>query len=72
MSKGAVYRRTSFTASGGRGLTMRLSGNTLQIDDNLDADFNDLQITPSVGTFSTLIADAATTHGLWPGFQYVV
>ena len=73
MSKGAVYRRTSFTASGGRGLTMRLSGNTLQIDDNLDADFNDLQITPSVGTFSTLIADAATIAGLsGPGFQYVV
>lgn len=67
ISNGAVYNRTSFTASGGRGLTMRLSGNTLQIDDNLDADFNDLQITPSVGTFNTLVIDAAGR----PGFQYV-
>ena len=53
MSSGAVYQRTSSTASGGRGLSFRLSGNTLQLDDNLDSDFNDLQITPSLGTFTS-------------------
>ena len=53
ISAGAVYTRTSSTASGGRGLSFRLSGNTLQLDDNLDNDFNDLQITPSVGRFTS-------------------
>ena len=53
ISSGAVYTRTSSTASGGRGLSFRLSGNTLQLDDNLDSDFNDLQITPNIGTFTS-------------------
>ena len=53
MKEGAVYTRSSSTASGGRGLSFRLSGNTLQLDDNLDNDFNDLQITPSLGTFTS-------------------
>lgn len=53
ISSGAVYTRTSSTASGGRGLSFRLSGNTLQLDDNLDNDFNDLTITPSVGRFTS-------------------
>ena len=53
MKEGAVYTRTSSTASGGRGLSFRLSGNTLQLDDNFDNDFNDLQITPSLGTFTS-------------------
>ena len=53
ISSGAVYTRTSSTASGGRGLSFRLSGNTLQLDDNLDNDFNDLQITPDQGRFTS-------------------
>ena len=53
ISSGAVYTRTSSSASGGRGLSFRLSGNTLQLDDNLDSDFNDLQITPDQGRFTS-------------------
>jgi len=53
ISAGAVYTRTSSSASGGRGLSFRLSGNTLQLDDNLDSDFNDLQITPNHGRFTS-------------------
>ena len=53
ISRGAVYTRTGSTASGGRGLSFRLSGNTLQLDDNLDRDFNDLQVTPNQGTFTS-------------------
>ena len=53
ISAGAVYTRTSSTASGGRGLSFRLSGNTLQLDDNVDRDFNDLQVTPNFGQFTS-------------------
>ena len=53
IGSGAVYERTSFTASGGRGLSFRLSGITLQLDDNLDGDFNDLTITPRQGSFTS-------------------
>ena len=53
ISSGAVYTRTGSTASGGRGLSFRLSGNTLQLDDNLDNDFNDLQVTPDQGRFTS-------------------
>ena len=53
ISSGAVYTRTGSSASGGRGLSFRLSGNTLQLDDNLDNDFNDLQVTPNEGTFTS-------------------
>ena len=54
ISSGAVYTRTSSTASGGRGLSFRLSGNTLVwLDDNLDNDFNDLQVTPNQGRFTS-------------------
>ena len=53
ISSGAVYTRTSFTASGGRGLSFRLNGNTLELDDNSDNDFNDLQITPGIGRFTS-------------------
>jgi hypothetical protein len=53
ISRGAVYTRTGSSASGGRGLSFRLSGNTLQLDDNLDRDFNDLQVTPNQGTFTS-------------------
>ena len=51
--QGAVYERTSFTASGGRGLSFRLHSGLLQLDDNLDNDFNDLVITPGDGTFTS-------------------
>ena len=53
ISSGAVYTRTSSTASGGRGLSFRLNGNTLELDDNSDNDFNDLQITPGIGRFTS-------------------
>ena len=53
ISKDAVYTRTGSTASGGRGLSFKLSGNTLQLDDNLDSDFNDLTVTPNQGTFTS-------------------
>ena len=53
IGQGAVYTRTGSTASGGRGLSFRLSGNTLQLDDNLDSDFNDLTVTPNQGTFTS-------------------
>ena len=58
ISAGAVYTRTSDSASGGRGLSYRLDKNangnrgTLQLDDNLDNDFNDLTISPSNGRFT--------------------
>tara|TARA_B100001758_G_C18415346_1_gene619080 strand:+ start:2863 stop:5802 length:2940 start_codon:yes stop_codon:yes gene_type:complete len=53
IARNAVYTRTSSTASGGRGLSFRLSGNTLQLDDNLDSDFNDLEVTPDGGSFTS-------------------
>ncbi len=53
ISRGAVYTRTGSTASGGRGLSFRLSGNTLQVDDNFDSDFNDLTVTPNNGRFTS-------------------
>ena len=53
IGQGAVYTRTGSTASGGRGLSFRLSGNTLQLDDNLDSDFNDLTVTPNHGSFTS-------------------
>ena len=53
IARNAVYTRTGSTASGGRGLSFRLSGNTLQLDDNLDSDFNDLEVTPDGGSFTS-------------------
>ena len=60
ISRDAVYVFSKSTFSGGRGLNRRLVGNTLQIDDIGDNDFNDLTITPSHGRFvsdSRWIAD---------------
>jgi hypothetical protein len=52
--QGAVYERTSFTASGGRGLSFRLLSTLLQIDDGSNpGSFNDLVITPGDGTFTS-------------------
>ncbi len=57
ISSGAVYTRTSSTNSGPGDLAFRLSGNTLGLDDRqgagADNDFNDLQITPSIGRFTS-------------------
>ncbi len=60
ISSGAVYTRTSFTASGGRGLSFRLGTTTdskqlpvLEIDDNLDNDFDDLQVYSDIGGFTS-------------------
>ena len=44
---GAVYELSSTTG------TLRLVGNTLQLEDGVDNDFDDLQVTPSSGTFVT-------------------
>ena len=57
ISAGAVYTRTGSTNSGPGSLAFRLSGNTLGLDDRqgsgADNDFNDLQITPSIGRFTS-------------------
>ena len=57
ISSGAVYTRTGSTNSGPGSLAFRLSGNTLGLDDRqgsgADNDFNDLQITPSIGRFTS-------------------
>ena len=57
ISSGAVYTRTGSTNSGPGDLAFRLSGNTLGLDDRqgagADNDFNDLQITPSIGRFTS-------------------
>lgn len=54
ISRGAVYERVSTTGSGGRGVSIRLTGNTLELDDNSgDDDFDDLTITPDNGTFTS-------------------
>jgi hypothetical protein len=48
ISSGAVYTLESVT----RG-SLRLSGNTLQLEDSTDNDFNDLTVTPDKGTFTS-------------------
>ena len=57
ISSGAVYIRTGSTNSGPGSLAFRLSGNTLGLDDRqgsgADNDFNDLQITPDQGRFTS-------------------
>ena len=57
IGSGAVYTRTGFTNSGSGTLGFRLSGNTLGIDDRQgaggDNDYNDLQVTPSQGRFTS-------------------
>ena len=57
IGKGAVYQRTSSTNSGPGNLAFRLNGNTLGLDDRqgsgADNDYNDLQITPTNGTFTS-------------------
>ena len=54
IARGSVY---SLVSAPGR---LRLSGNTLQLEDSSDNDFNDLTVTPNRGNFqntSTYIAD---------------
>ena len=54
IARGSVY---SLVSAPGR---LRLSGNTLQLEDSSDDDFNDLTVTPNRGNFqntSTYIAD---------------
>ena len=54
---GAVYTRTGSTNSGPGSLGFRLSGNTLGLDDRqgagADNDYNDLQVTPNQGRFTS-------------------
>ena len=47
ISSGAVY---TVTQNDG---TLRLSGNTLQLEDSTDNDYDDLQVTPDNGTFTS-------------------
>ena len=47
IASGAVYELLSTTG------TLKLVGNTLQLEDGVDNDFDDLQVTPSSGTFVT-------------------
>ena len=53
IGQGAVYTFSGSTFSGGRGLNRRLSGNTLEMDDVGDNDYNDLTVTPDEGTFTS-------------------
>jgi len=53
IEKGAVYKLTGKSYSGGRGLNQRLSGNqTVQFDDVGDNDYNDLVVSVNKGTFT--------------------
>ena len=47
IQKGSVYVLQSNSG------TLRLSGNTLQLEDSSDNDFNDLQVTPNKGRFTS-------------------
>ena len=47
IASGAVYTLVSHPGK------LRLSGNTLQLEDSADDDYNDLQITPDRGTFTS-------------------
>tara|TARA_Y100000361_G_scaffold25029_1_gene20066 strand:+ start:4911 stop:6908 length:1998 start_codon:yes stop_codon:yes gene_type:complete len=47
IASGAVYTLLSHPGK------LRLSGNTLQLEDSTDDDYNDLQITPDRGTFTS-------------------
>ena len=53
---GSVYNRTSVTGSGPGSVGLRISGNTLQLDDRqgagADGDWNDLQVTPNYGRWN--------------------
>ncbi len=53
ISKDAVYIFSSSTSSTGKELVRRLDGNTLNIEDNGDNDFDELTITPSDGQFTS-------------------
>jgi len=53
IGSGAVYVFSSDTHSGGRGLNRRLTGNTLEMDDVGDNDYNDLTVTPNQGRFTS-------------------
>jgi hypothetical protein len=47
IASGAVYTLLSHPGK------LRLSGNTLQLEDSTDNDYNDLEITPDRGTFTS-------------------
>ena len=47
IASGAVYTLVSHPGK------LRLSGNTLQLEDSTDNDYNDLQVTPDRGTFTS-------------------
>ena len=53
---GSVYNLTSTSKSGPGSLGLRISGNTLQLDDRrgagADSDWNDLQVTPNYGRWN--------------------
>ena len=53
---GSIYNLTSTSKSGPGSLGLRISGNTLQLDDRrgagADSDWNDLQVTPNYGRWN--------------------
>lgn len=53
ISRGAIYVYSSSTFSDGHLLNTRLVGNTLQLVNNSNNNFNDLTITPSDGRFTS-------------------
>jgi len=53
MVRGAVYTRGSVLVNGSPGGNVRLSGNTLQLEDAGDNDYNDLTVTPNSGSFTS-------------------
>ena len=55
IAPGTEYNFSSESHSGPGSIALRISGNTLQLDDRrgagADSDWNDLQVTPSEGTW---------------------
>lgn len=56
IAPGSVYRLQSVSGSGPGSIGLRISGNTLQLDDRrgagADSDWNDLQVTPNKGRWN--------------------
>jgi hypothetical protein len=50
---GAVYTRESVLINGAPGGQVRLTGNTLELEDAGDGDYNDLTVTPDKGRFTS-------------------
>ncbi len=47
-----IPANTVFTVTSNPGTRIRLTGNTMELEDSTDADYNDLTITPNLGEFN--------------------